>query len=207
MTIKDAAIQVMYGETKSQKRIIEEVVKLTGYSYESVRGNLFRSRQKRFDFVISDFVKIKIDNLTHYKQGNNTYMQNFNKPQQYFEFLEQLNSCEKIYTLCGTDENCMKVLDRNKTIKVDHCKLTNADVIGDIFDQNVKNCGVNLDFEGIITKNKVAKINMMGANKIVLTIRSSKNDYLVNYLNYTVVDTHFYRGKKDDMKIYLLEKV
>lgn len=207
MTIKQATEKVFneINEDMSRVEIISRIQKLTGYTKDSIIGNVFR-QVDYIPWIRTDFIEFKKNNLIHYKRGASTYKQNFNKPEGYFDALLLLNSSDRIYTLCGTESNCLRALDRTKTITVDSSPFTNPDVRGDIF--RIKKhdfSSYNLDFEGILTQSKIDEINKLKADKIVLTFRSSKNDELLKKLNYKRTKRCIYKSGRCLMKIYLLE--
>lgn len=192
-----------------QKDIVKRLVDLTGYSYESCRANVFRSK-KLTPFVYTDFIKVKDkDGYVAYIKGQTKYNQNYNKPKEYFELLSSFNNYDTIYTLSGTHSHCLNVLDKNKTIRVDNNKMIESDLSCNIFSiKHDENTAFNLDFEGIITKNKVNKINRMKCNEILLTLRVSNNtDILLSDIKtYDILHRCKYKSGRDTMMIVKLKR-
>jgi len=177
------------------------------YSKESISGNVFRN-VKNYPWFFKTYTKRKVGHASYWKKGITEYHQNFNKPLEYFDTLQILNTSDTIYTLCGTESNCLSVLDSNKTITVDFSPLTNPDIKGNIFDiKKEANSSYNLDFEGIFSEFKARKINELSADKIVLTFKSSKNDCYLDLLEFKKTHIKTYKSGNYYMKIYLLERV
>ena len=194
----------------SQIHLTKRLFEITNgkYSLESIYGNVFRNK-KNYPWFFINYQKRKEKNRVYWKKSPVpvTYSQNFEKPFEYFESLEILNLSENIYTLCGTESHCCKVLNREKTIKVDFLpKITKPDVKGDIFKIKTKpNSSFNLDFEGIFSEKKAQDINNLKAERILLTFKSSKNDIFIKNLKYKTTFIKEYKSKNHSMKIYLLE--
>lgn len=212
MKIYDAcviAFKDINDEPIRQTEIVNKVVELTGYSYESCRANVFRST-RLVPFVHTDFKKVLDNNgYVSYVRGDNEFRQNYSKPNEYYNLLQSFNRYDNIYTLSGTESNCMKVLDSNKTTKVDNNKLIEDVLHCDIFKiKHDNNSAFNLDFEGILTINKVNKINKMKCSEILLTLRVSKNtNYLLSNINsYKITESHTYKSGRDNMMICKLIK-
>lgn len=192
-----------------QKDIVKRLVELTGYSYESCRANVFRSK-KLTPFVYTDFIKVKdSEGYVAYIKGKTKYNQNYNKPKEYFELLSSFNNYDTIYTLSGTHSHCLNVLDKDKTIRVDNNKMIDSDLSCDIFSiKHDEKTAFNLDFEGIITRKKVIKINKMKCSEILLTLRLSKNtDMLLNdIITYDILNKYTYKSGRDTMMICKLKR-
>ena len=192
----------------SQIHLAKKVYEITNgkYTLESIYGNVFRNK-KNYPWFLLNYTKRKIKNRVYWKKSITTYNQSFEKPKEYFESLQILNLSENIYTLCGTESNCCKVLDKEKTIKVDFLnKVTEPDIRGDIFKIKKKdNSSFNLDFEGIFSKKKANDINNLKAERILLTFKSSKNDIYIKDLKYKKTFIKEYKSNGHLMKIYLLE--
>lgn len=208
MTIKEATLKVMNDWCDKPTRqidIVKEVVRLTGYSYESCRGNSFRN-PNAIPEIWTNYQRVMVDGLVCYVKGESVYKHNYNKPNEYYELLTELNDSNKIFTLSGTSSNCMKVLDNSKTIKVDKSKHSNADYIKDIYTINEPG-SYNLDFEGILTKRKIDYINKIPADKILLTFRSSKRDHLIDNIKLKSISSFQYKSGRDTMKCYLFSSL
>lgn len=192
----------------SQIQLAKRLFEITDgkYSLESIYGNVFRNK-KNYPWFFVNYKKRKDKNKVYWKKSPVIYSQNFHKPDEYFKSLEILNLSENIYTLCGTESHCCKVLDKEKTIKVDFLpKITNPDIKGDIFKIKKKpNSSFNLDFEGIFSEKKANDINNLKADRILLTFKSSKNDKYIEMLKYKKTFIKEYRSNGHLMKIYLLE--
>lgn len=211
MKMKEALLEQMsrMGELTKQTEMIDSIYLLTKgqYTKESLIGNIFRNT-KNFPWFFSQFIKVKKGNSVFWRRGETTFTHNFDsKPQEYYDVLGILNNSNNIYTLCGTQSNCLKVLDRDKTTTVDFSPMVQADIKGDIFKiKKTANSSYNLDFEGIFSHRKSMLINELKADKIVLTFKSSKNDSFIENLNYKVTHIRTYKSRNFTMKIYLLEK-
>lgn len=209
MTIKEATLSVMSSigdEPVRQVDIVKKVSEMTGYSYESCRANSFRNPNAIPEMWLNYKKVVNTCGYVSYKRQESKYEQNYKKPEEYYQMLYQLNDSDKIFTLCGTSSHCMKVLDANKTIKVDKSPHTKPDLKKDIHTIFEK-ASYNLDYEGILTEKKVSYINKVPADKIHLTIRSSKNDYLLNEIKgYQIVDKYEYMSGRDKMRGYLFSK-
>ena len=177
------------------------------YSKESITGNVFRN-VKNYPSFFKSYIKRKVGTASYWRKQITEYKQAFDKPTEYFQALQSLNASNTIYTLCGTESNCLSVLDRSKTVTVDFCRLTKPDVSGNIGDmKRGASASFNLYFEGIFSEKKANDINALSADKIVLTFKSSKNDKYLDLLNFKVTHVNTYKSGKWYMKIYLLEKI
>lgn len=202
------ALEELGSQEFRQCSLSKRIYEITGgkYSLESITGNVFRNR-KNYPWFFNNYTRVKVDGSVFWHKEDTEYHQTFNKPDEYFQSLNILNMSETIYTLCGTESNCMSVLDRNKTITVDFLPLTKPDIKGNIFDIKKKpNSSFNLDFEGIFSEAKAKHINKLSADKILLTFKSSRNDIYLDILNYNKKHIKTYRSGYSNMKIYLLER-
>jgi hypothetical protein len=207
MTIRECTLEVMKKrcvEWTRQTDIIKEVSKLTGYSYESCRGNSFRN-VNAIPEIHLNYKKEIIDGYTSYINGSYSYKQEFNKPKEYYNLLSFLNESEKIYTLSGTESNCCKILDNSKTIKIDHSPHTDG-LSKNIYTIKDK-ASYNLDFEGILTLKKIDYINNLPFEKLILTFRRSKRDSLLKNINADIISYFEYRSNRGvKMVSYLFSK-
>lgn len=204
MTIKDATLFVMNelcDQPTKQTEIVKRVVSLTGLSYESCRANAFRN-PNAIPELWKMYKKIDINGRVGYIKGESEYRHTYNKPSEYYQSLEILNMSNKIYTLSGTESNCMSILDVNKTIRVDTSTHSKPDIKKDIF--KIKDsASYNLDFEGILSEKKVKYINSLFGGHILLTFRSSKRDTLLSKINHKVIKSYEYKSGRSLMKSYL----
>jgi hypothetical protein len=208
MSIKEACIKIMKEWVKDkpirQVDIVKEIVKLTGYSYESCRCNSFRN-PNAIPEIHTKYKKVKHNGYTCYIEGESEYKQNYIKPEEYYQLLNFLNDSDKIITLSGTNSNCSKVLDNSKTLNIDYSPHSNG-IKKNIFNIKEK-ASYNLDFEGILSIKKVNYINSLPYDKILLTFRSSKRDFLLEKINGNIIDSFNYKGKGGaNMKSYLFSR-
>lgn len=187
-----------------QVDIVKEIQRLTGYSYESCRCNSFRN-PNAIPELWKKYKKVMLNNYTCYIKGKGEYKQNFKKPDEYFEFLETLNTSDKIYTLGGTQSHCLDVLDKDKTINIDHSPHSQG-LKKDIYTIK-EEASYNLDYEGILTYKKIKHINETPWEYIVLTFRSSKRNFLLEKIKGRVLKRHSYRSPRGVlMMVYLFSK-
>lgn len=210
MRMKEALLIVLSRMDKPMRQcdIVTEIYKLTGsrYSKDSILGNVFRNT-KNYPWLFSQISKIKEGTKTYWRKQPSVFKHTFNKPEEYFKSLLLLNDSNKIYTLCGTESNCLKSLDNSKTTTVDFSPLVKADIKGNIFKiKKYPNSSYNLDFEGIFSKRKMEQINELDADKILLTFKSSKNDKYISKLYYKYSLQCEYKRGNSLMKIYLLKQ-
>lgn len=212
MTIKEAALKVMnelvFNEPISQKEIIHEVMKITNYDYESIRGNTFR-RNDYISELYENYIKLKIKNRNYFIRGNNEFHHSYNKPNEYFEYLKYLRN-NTTYSLTGTDSQELQILDRDKTITVDYSNLIDADLNCNIM-SIIEDANYNLDYEGILTEAKITHINALNEfknNFLLLTYKSSKNDYMIDLIECEKIKETTYLGKNNStMKIVLFKTI
>ena len=203
------ALKEVGSESFRQCSLSKRIYELTEgrYSLESITGNVFRN-VKNFPWFFNNYTKSRTDNSTFWCKQQTQYHQTYTKPSEYFQALHLLNISDTIYTLCGTESNCLTVLDKSKTVTVDFSPLTKPDIKGNIFNITKKpNSSFNLDFEGIFSKAKANHINKLSADKILLTFKSSKNDMYLDLLNFKKSHIKTYKRGNYFMKIYLLEKI
>lgn len=216
MTIKESILVAMnelcsFDEPVSQSDILIRMVELTGKSYESCRASTFRSKgvpevYKLYDKYITTSGVKRVYWLKSNEIGVG-FQHNYDKPDGYYYNCEQLNNSDIIITLCGTESNCMSVLDKDKTLTVDNSPHTNPDIRDNIFNINIKNASYNLDFEGILTRRKINYINDLDPDMINLTYRKSKCDTLLNDIDnkYQLINKFEYKSGRDTMVCSLFE--
>jgi len=216
MEMKEAALKVMESVQDIPVRqcdLVRQIEKLTkdqNYVKDSVRSNVFRNRDM-VPSISTDFIKTTTNKGTFYVRGKNEYHQEYNKPKEYFEFLYDLNTSEKVYTLCGTESHCSTVIDSSKLIKVDKSPLIKLNdpnyISGDIFKLDIDG-NVNFDYEGRMTSGKVTNINnLKKTDKIVLTIKKDKHTKtLLEQLEYKIVGEKEYKCRRHNMCVFLLHK-
>lgn len=207
MTIKEATLSVMSSigdEPVRQVDIVKKVSEMTGYSYDSCRGQTFRSKNN-IPSIYKEYKILKkgIYNYWYKKQGDISY--NYKKPTEYFQSLDFISN-DKVITLVGGTHSCYDYLkDKCEVVRVDKNSNIEADINCDIF-KIKESCNCNLDFEGILTKNKVKSINNSKFKKIVLTIRKSKNDIMLDDLRYSYQHIKDYKNNQHIMSIYILDE-
>lgn len=209
MTIKEATLKVMneYCDVPTRQTfIVRKVQELTGYSYDSCRCNSFRN-PNAIPELTKLFQKLKINNRVHYVKGKSKYKHNYIKPKEYFDMIKILNNSETIYSLGGTDCQGSKVLSNN-TIYIDYSPLANERCIRKNIYSIKEKGSYNLDFEGRMTKKKLDYINSLPFEYLVLTIQSTKADYLIDDIKGNLLDSFEYIGKSNRrMKIYLFSNL
>lgn len=213
MNIKDYCLEVVkdmvhYTPIK-QKDIINEISLRCGYGYESVRGSTFRSKHN-IPEVYENYECLKIKRLNYWVKRDikKEFKVEYIKPKEYQMGLDMISD-NKVYTLSGVTQSCYNYLkDKCEVIRVDNQKHIECDIRTNILNIIDDNSNCNLDFEGILTENKIDRINKLKFNKILLTFRCTyKDDTLFKKLKtYNHRMLKKYNSNGHSMVIYILNR-